>query len=129
MAMTHKITWALAANGQQVLSASQSESGSAEQSVDATIPAGATDQAVALAFVRSAVQSLLVVSDKPLTLKTNSTSSPGDTKALVAGCPIQWDKSAGYFALSAIFSADVTVIYLTNAGSAAARFQARVLTS
>ena len=59
-----------------------------------------------------------LVADSAVTLKTNSSGSPADTKTLSAGVPIFYCTNCGLSSLSAIFSgADITTSYWTNSSS------------
>jgi hypothetical protein len=127
VSIAHKITWSLQAQGVNVLSGSQVEAGDLQPMADVAVPAATTDQPATLAIVAAKLQVLFLVSDKDLTLKTNSPSAPANTFSLKAGAPLVWSKSEGYFANP--LSADVTAIYLTNAGTAAARFQLYALST
>jgi hypothetical protein len=59
------------------------------------------------------------------TVKTNSTSAPGNTLNLKAGRDHSWERSPGYYPNP--FTADVTVLYITTV--AAGRIRGRFLTS
>lgn len=103
---------------------SSTETGTTQTNVDVSISAGVTNQLVAMAFVVANVQCCYLVSNQNVTLKTNSTTSPGNTISLKANIPYLWRKSAGYNAL--LFTTDVTSWYITTTSSA--RMQASVLT-
>lgn len=62
----------------------------------------------------SAVKSFFLMSDKNLTLKTNSTGSPANTIALVANVPYEWHEGDYNVFL---LTTDVTSMYFVNAGA------------
>lgn len=98
--------------------------GSSRKNVSESIGAGATDTAVAFTCDVSALKSLWISSDQDITIKTNSSSVPQETIALKANQPITWvdgDVQAKPFA------GDVTAIYVSNAGAAAAALEIRSL--
>ena len=94
---------------------------------DPTVPAGASNQAVALTLAVADIKGIFLVSSADVTLKTNSSSSPTQTIALKAGRPLVWDDQ-DYFACP--ISADITgTIYLSNAGAQDAEVDIRFLTA
>jgi len=97
--------------------------GEQEINFDFVLAASTTNQQRPLAFKIALLQSIFISSDQNITLKTNSTSAPSDTKNITAGDP--------YLAtgISAPFSADVTTAYFTNPGTTAANVQVRCLTN
>lgn len=126
MSTTHKQTYHLSSTGGTLaISGSQSEVGATEQTIDSTFAASTTDSLLSIAFTASNLQSIALVSDKNLTIETNSASSPTNTINLKAGTPFVWSKSAAYFANP--FTANVTAFYITCTG--AARLRGRILVS
>lgn len=120
MAYSHTNTKAIVTAGGG-LTYSKSYSGSAEVNISETIAVG-TDTAVNCAIDVSAVKSFYVVSDKAITLETNSASSPTNTLVLKAGVPYTYDTdSYDTFKLTG----DVTVIYVTNASGGDAALELR----
>lgn len=107
-----------------IISKSVAYTGTERISIELTIPTATTNQEITIAFTRAQLQSLYIVSDYALTLKTNSTSSPGDTITLQADVPWNWE-TGGYF--SQPLAADVTKIYATNASGSTATLQIEVL--
>lgn len=69
---------------------------------------------------------LFLVADGVLTIKTNSTSSPGDTITTVANKPIVLRNGGAWPATS--FAADVTKLYVTNATGGTLNLRLRGLT-
>ena len=67
-----------------------------------------------------------MVSDKAITVETNSGSAPGNTFTLVANEPVVWHENGG-MAVNSFLAADITSLFVTNASGAAAQFQIRSL--
>jgi hypothetical protein len=97
----------------------------AEANLDITVAAGATNLEADITFDPTKAQSLVLFSDKDLTLKVNSTSSPAETIALAAGKQQVWNINSSY--ANPFGATAVTKFYLTNAGSTAANFKFRCL--
>jgi hypothetical protein len=70
------------------------------------------------------VKSFMLLATADMTIKTNSSSSPGNTINLKANLPLNWAASNGYFANP--FTVDVTSLFVSC--TASARLQAVVLT-
>ena len=51
-----------------------------------------------LTFNAAAVQALFFVASQPCTITTNNANSPTNTINLIAGAPLKWSRSEGYFA-------------------------------
>lgn len=95
-----------------------------ELGVDDTVNAGATDKEFDAVVTKDNILSMVITCDKAVTVKTNSDTSPQDTISLAAGQAIIW---ANDHTETCPFTGNVTKFYVTNAGSAAARFQFAVL--
>ena len=102
----------------------QTLSGSGGLIVEESIPDSTTNQLVSLAFVLAELLAYYMVSDKALTIKTNSSSTPQETISLAAGVPFVYVPGAG---LASPFAGNVTALYATNASGSAAALQIRVL--
>jgi hypothetical protein len=81
---------------------------------DWVVPASTTNQLVAIAFAFAKLDMYVFLSNVDVTIKTNSTTSPGNTITLKAGQMKLWS-SSNYGANE--FTADVTTFYLTNANA------------
>lgn len=122
MAFSHTITVAVQPASAGV-SRSKSYSGSQETSLSETIAVG-TDTPIYTQIDVTAVKSFYIVSDRAVTLETNDGSSPDDTLVLKAGVPYIWNTdSYDTFQLTA----DVVVIYVTNASGASANIEMRCI--
>jgi hypothetical protein len=126
LSTTHKLTYSISSDsGGTPLSGIQSEVGATEISFDQNYGASLSGQLLAVAFTVASVQDVFLLSDKGLTIQTNSASSPVNTINLKPGTPLVWSKSAGYYA--DVFTADVTAFYITT--TLAARLQGKILTT
>jgi len=86
-----------------------------------TIPASTNNYELVIAFPYATISSVYILSDKALTVKTNSSGSPDDTIAIAAAKPLAY-----YGSGTNPFTANVTKLYITNAGGTAADFKIRV---
>ncbi len=88
-----------------------------------SIPTGTVDQEVSLEFTLASLKGYWISSTKAITIKTNSTSSPGDTVPVVANEPLFWNNKMGN---SKHFTVDVTKLFISNASGATAAIDIRV---
>src|SRR4051812_5617459 len=95
----------------------------AETALDLVVPDATTNQLATIAIDISQTSDLYLVSNCNVTIKTNSTSSPGDTITLLAGIPLVWFTGCGY---AIPLSVDVTALYVTNASGQQATVQLRL---
>lgn len=125
MSITHTHSFTLSSsNGTGTpINGSVTEIGTTEFAVDNTFPAG-TDVLLACTLTVANIQSIEMLSDKNLTIETNSGSSPANTINLIAGVPFPWSKSAAYFPNP--FGTNITALYITNA--VPARLKIKILT-
>ena len=101
-----------------------SKTASGEANLSETIPADSTDLELVIAIDFSALKMLLIVSNKALTLETNSGSVPDDTITLVADEPLVWWTGSPH---SNPLTADVTSIFVTEGASDEAILDIRTL--
>lgn len=123
MAATQTITLTLKPSGTPVNHTVQlTDEG--ELSLDAAVETGVTNQLAAFTVDIAKTKMLLLSSNSDVTIKTNSTSSPGDTIVLLAGVPLLWFTGCHHaFPLTAA----VTALYITNASGQQAQVKARTL--
>lgn len=89
-----------------------------ELSLEQVIGAGLTDVLVdTFDFIVARLKSIIVLSDKDVTMEVNSSAGSGGTFALQANKPLVW-YTGSYYANP--FSVDVTALYFSNAGADAA---------
>lgn len=125
MAFTATLHENLALSG-ETLTASNSYSGnSSGPSIDEAIPDSSTDLLITFALDQSAMTLIYILSDQVLTLETNNSSAPTDTLVLVAGEPYIWHTGSLF---TNLITADITVLYATNASGSTANLKIRVLT-
>lgn len=118
---THILTQAITIGGETV-GGSVTYTVEGEQNVDVTVPAATTHKEVNIDLDVSELDTLVIYSDKTVTLKTNSSGSPDDTLTVTAATPIAWGSASGH---ACPLTVDVTKIYLTNAGADAATVKIR----
>jgi hypothetical protein len=107
------------------LNGSRYEAGTGEVNIDQVFPAASVNATYVVAFTIAGTQSFALLADKNLTIKTNSSSSPGNTWNLVAGSLFLWSRSDAYFANP--ISADVTEFFVTC--TQAAHLTGKILTA
>lgn len=123
MATSYTVEYGISALSGSI-SNSLSFSGSSATEVSESIPTASTDADIVIAIDVSAVKAFFIVSSAAITVETNDGSSPDDTLTLVAGQPYIWH-TGSYD--SFLLTADVTVLYITNASGSTADIEIRVL--
>lgn len=121
---TDTISISYSGNGKAVSTPLGTYTGAKDAGVATVIPAGSTNLEIDVAFPHATIQSLIMTSDQDLTVNVNSTTTPTPALTLKKTAPIVY---ATDFSYSNPFTADVTKFYVTNAGSADAKFSFRVL--
>lgn len=118
---TFTINWS---SGNNNLQGTVTTTGQEEVNISISIPSGATNQALpaGFAFTLAKLQSIYILADGALTLKTNSSGSPQDTIAIAAAEPIDWRIGAG---MPALFAGNITAGYVTNPGGSAVQLDIR----
>jgi hypothetical protein len=123
MSFTHQVTEKVLVGGESISNVSTLTSGS-KISIDESMPV-ATDTPLAITLDVSQAKSVYILSDRDITIETNATNAAGgNTLALKANIPYVWYTNK-YHAL--VFTADITVAYITNAAAGAARLQIEIL--
>ena len=121
--ITHQVIMRVTGNGSPSVNG-PTVSGTNEQAAVPTINAGATNVQVPIAFPVASVLSFIITTTQPVTLKKNSTSSPGNTFSLTGTGAFTWQSTSGE---TNPFTVDVTTFYFTNAGANNAQVTIRVL--
>ena len=110
--------------GKSLSSKLGSYSGVKGADIATVIPAGSVNFQVVLAFPVAGIQSMFIDASSNVTVKTNSTTAPGDTINLNANYGIFW----GIGGLPARpLTVDVTSFYVSNPGALDCTFNVRVL--
>lgn len=81
---------------------------------EVTISAGATNIEVALAFTSAALKYLYIKSNETVTMETNDSGTPQETKTITADIPLEWQVNGG---ISYPFAGSVTKLFFNNAGA------------
>jgi len=110
-AYTHTETVAYANNSGQIQSLKNVMTGDAEFNVSTLVGANTAAQEIDVAFARAQLRSLCITSTGPVTIMTNSSTTPGDTKTLIAGQTLIWDTKHPE---ALPFTADVTKLFITT---------------
>ncbi len=120
---THNLTigWS---SGNAQISRQITKQADGERNADPVVTAGAGDFVVSLPLTVASLKSLVIFSDKDVTIKTNSAGAPDDTLAVVAGVPLIWYEGA---AGANPLTTDVTTLHIANAGADDANVQIRAL--
>ena len=94
--------------------------------VSESIPDGSTDMIVLWNVDISALVSLIIGSDQDLTIETNNpggaSAAPDDTLALKADQAVDWCEDD---VMTCPITADVTILYVTNASGSTATLEIR----
>lgn len=120
----HTLSFGFQRNGESIGSA-VSVTVEGEENRDLEIAASQTDKQVIYHLDISQLQTFYIVSSRPVTVKTNSTSAPDDQLDLLADQPMTWYAGDADNGLPALFSADITALYITTPSGAASVIQIR----
>lgn len=91
--ITHTIGQSYKSGAGSTSAVSKTVTSNTETNVETVVTAGATNATITLVLDVSAIQSLMLYSDQPCTIKTNSDSTPADTITLAAKQMIIWTAS------------------------------------
>lgn len=117
MSFTHTIGQTYKNDAGTIASVTTTTVGPAEENLEITVAASATNAEHDIAFAHAAVLGAVISSTGPLTIKTNDSTSPGDTLTLATNQAIMYGTGtggSGSLVGTNPFSADVTKIYVTN---------------
>ena len=104
--------------GNLITSVTRSVSGDMSLPFKDVFAAGVTNVGVpAVIFAKARTQFFVFASDQPVTIKTNSATSPQETITLAAGGTYAWNTSHSE---ANPLAGDVNGVFITNAGTAAA---------
>ncbi len=85
--------------------------------IQESVATGTADQEISLAVDISKLKAFSMQASQAMTVKTNSSGSPQETFTLTAGSPVVFVEGD-----TAIFSGDVTKLFITNASGSLATF-------
>lgn len=85
--------------------------------IQESVATGTADQEISLAIDISKLKAFSMQASQAMTVKTNSSSTPQETFTLAAGSPVVFVDGD-----TAIFSGDVTNLFITNASGSLATF-------
>jgi hypothetical protein len=111
---THTIGTTYKTDSGTVASPVATYTNSAQAGVNTTIAPSTTNHELDIEFLHTEVWSIVLFASGALTIKTNSTTTPGDTITLSAGQALIW---AHDYVADNPFTADVTKLYVTNAST------------
>lgn len=125
MPITHRIGETYNGGAGTVSSVTRTFTGDGEVRYSGSIPAGTTDGQINIAITRANVKSLVFYASKGVTVKTNNAATPTDTFTLADGQSRIWGNDELLSRL--VITADVTALFVTNAGAAASDFRVEAL--
>lgn len=85
--------------------------------IQESVATGTADQEISLAIDISKLKAFSMQASQAMTVKTNSSSTPQETFTLASGSPVVFVDGD-----TAIFSGDVTSLFITNASGSLATF-------
>jgi hypothetical protein len=124
--ITHTIGQSYKSGAGSTSSISKTYSSNTEVNIEDSITALATNFIITVGIDVSQIQSMMIYSDQPVTVKTNSNSSPVDTITLGASLTkmILWTTNN---IEACPLTADVTSLHIACPGATAASFKLSVL--
>jgi hypothetical protein len=119
--ITHTVVRTYKNQGSTARTLSETITGVSEGNHALALAGSSTNHNTGWTYTRANLKSLSITSDQAVTLYTNaaSGSSPTDTIAIAAGQVLIWTQATDLVARCP-FSADVTNVFITNAGGTAA---------
>jgi hypothetical protein len=119
----HTLTLSWSRSGESI-SQSVTVEAAGEHNCNVTVPAATTDKRADIAIDVSEMKSLYIHSDQNVVIETNNATTPANTLIIAANKPLIWFIGCG---LTNPLTADVTAIFITNAGTSPANVRIRVL--
>lgn len=110
---THTLTYSAGGFSEGMTPITVTGTGVVGLEIDEDIAASTTNQLLTIAIDVSQIQTLFIVADGALTVKTNSSGSPVQTLSFAANVPLAWATGAPN---ANPLTTDVTALYFTNAG-------------
>lgn len=111
----HNISLVFKSSSGKTISAALAVNSAEEVNISIPIPANSTAYQINFAIpVLARLNDLVFLSDQNLTIKTNSSGSPANTYALVAGIPFYWTVTSG---VANPVTTVVTTAFVVNANA------------
>ncbi len=116
---THTITRLVTVDGAASVGGTFQLTAGARADIDEPVAVSTTNLPIAWAFAIAKLKSIIITSDRDLTLKTNSSGAPVNTFVLQAGVPIVWTAADGaaFQDTNGTDVANVTSLFATNASA------------
>jgi hypothetical protein len=122
---THTLGVTYKTDAGTIASTTDSYTGNAENDLDTSVAAGASNSEFDIQVTVAKIQSMVLYADQNMVIKTNSTASPGNTVNLTAKKQVVWNTDS---VMAKPFTSDVTKIFVTNSNTVtAATLRIRVL--
>lgn len=121
---TDTITTSYTGNGKAVSIPTGTYTGKFDAGIAAVIPAGSVNLQLTVVFPFATIQSCAMSSTQAVTVKTNSSTTPGNTFALTGTAGLVWGSD---FVTANPFTANVTTLFISNLGATDSTFNLRVL--
>lgn len=125
MALTHKVGVIYSSDAGTITNTTDSYSADGEVNYDGTVAASTTNEEIDVNVVIANVKSMVLFSTQALTVKTNSTTTPGVTIVLAASKQLVW--TVDHLETNPLGSGTVTKFYVTNGTGSTATFKFRAL--
>lgn len=123
MSFKHALTPGVNTPGGSVTQPTTEYEADLEVNLDQVVPVG-TDLAIVYHLDVSQVKNFFLISDKDVTIETNSATVPADTLVLKANRAYIWNADS-YDVFK--FTTDITSLFITNAAGASANVKIRAL--
>jgi hypothetical protein len=117
VAYSHTITLSFKSTSGNTKTAAIAIASIEELNASVPVPANSAAYQLVMGINPAHLNDLLFLCDQPVTLKTNSSSSPINTFVLVAGVPFYWTVTSG---VTNPITTTVTSIYVVNSNSSIA---------
>lgn len=128
MSITHKLSRSWSRSGADPLTYEKEVTADSESNYSGSLADGTSDEAVNLAIDVSELKCLFIASDQDITIETNQpgggSGAADDTLAVKANQAVAWSENDVH---SCPLTADVTILYITNASGSTANVEIRVL--
>ena len=122
---THRVGVTYSSDAGTITNTTDSYNADGEVNYDGTVSASTTNEEIDVNVVVANVKSFVMFSTQDMTVKTNSTTSPAVTLALVASKQLVW--TTDHLEANPLGSGTITKLYVTNATGSTATFKFRAL--